>query len=189
MALARVHRDGARDRFVEASVERAEVISADRRVRFERQFGDGLTDITIVVNDLRHRETLEQEIVAVLAGALVYVRAARSGSVAGTQGVDQLIQKDWDTVVDLGLARWRNRPRGDFCSTTLDNFIAVESDEFMQHIGLPLVAQYRGQERVVDCQGTVVVDEPDDSVFIPHCRSHGRGRVPAHGREWLRSQP
>ena len=41
LAFAFVHGDGARDRLVETSVERAEVFRADRRIRFHGQFGDG----------------------------------------------------------------------------------------------------------------------------------------------------
>ena len=58
LAFARVHRDGARDGLVEASVERAEVFRADRRVRLHGQLGNGLTDVTIIVNDLRDGEPL-----------------------------------------------------------------------------------------------------------------------------------
>ena len=71
LAFALVHRDRARDRLVKASVERAEIFRADRRVRFHRQIGHRLTDVAIIVNDLRDREPLQEQVVSVLAGAPV----------------------------------------------------------------------------------------------------------------------
>ena len=76
LAFARVHRDGARDGLVQASVEGPEVFRADRRVRLQGQVGNGLTDVTIIVNDLRDGEPLEEQIVSVLAGALVDLQSA-----------------------------------------------------------------------------------------------------------------
>jgi hypothetical protein len=44
--------DGARDGVVKVSVQRAKVIGADGRVLFHCQLGDGLTHVTIIVDDL-----------------------------------------------------------------------------------------------------------------------------------------
>ena len=52
IAFAPVLGDRARDGVVEASVQQPKVLRADRRVRFHRQLGDGLTDVAIVVHDL-----------------------------------------------------------------------------------------------------------------------------------------
>ncbi len=52
MACASVFGDGARDGVVKAAVERAKVLRADRRVHLQRQLGDCLTDIAIIVHDL-----------------------------------------------------------------------------------------------------------------------------------------
>ena len=52
IALTSVLGHRARDGIVQASVQRPKVVGADRRVQFHRQFGDGLTDIAIVVHDL-----------------------------------------------------------------------------------------------------------------------------------------
>jgi hypothetical protein len=92
LAFASVDRDSARDRVVQSSVERLEVFRADRRVRFRRQLGNGLTDVPIIVHDLRHGEPLEEQVVSVLAGALVDLHSAGA---SGAQRVDQLIQEQW----------------------------------------------------------------------------------------------
>ena len=52
IAFAPVLGDGDRDGVVQASVQHAKVIRADRRVRFQRQFGDRLADVAIIVHDL-----------------------------------------------------------------------------------------------------------------------------------------
>jgi hypothetical protein len=66
--------DGARDGVVEAPVQRPEVVRADGRVHFQRQVGNGLADVPVVVDDLRHGEPLEQEVVPVQDGALGNLR-------------------------------------------------------------------------------------------------------------------
>ena len=66
IALTPVLGHRARDGIVQASVQRPKVVGADRCVQFHRQFGDGLTDIAIVVHDLRHGESLTQEVMSVL---------------------------------------------------------------------------------------------------------------------------
>ena len=57
---------GARDRLVQAAVQRAKVIRADGRVHFDGEVGDGLTDVAVVVHDLRHGEPLKQQVMPVL---------------------------------------------------------------------------------------------------------------------------
>jgi hypothetical protein len=66
ISLTPVLGHGARDGIVQAWVQRPEVVGADRCVQFHRQFGDGLTDIAIVVHDLRHGESLTQEFMTML---------------------------------------------------------------------------------------------------------------------------
>ena len=66
ISFALILGDRAGDGVVQASVQLAKVVGADRCVQFHRQFGDGLTDIAIVVHDLRHREPLKQEVMSVL---------------------------------------------------------------------------------------------------------------------------
>ena len=66
ISFAPVLGDRARDGVVKASVQRAKVVRADGRVHFHRQLGDRLTDVAIVVHDLRHGEPLKQQVVPVL---------------------------------------------------------------------------------------------------------------------------
>ena len=56
IALASELRDGIGDRIVEAPVERVEVGRGDGRVLFDGQLGDGLAEISVVVDDLAHGE-------------------------------------------------------------------------------------------------------------------------------------
>jgi hypothetical protein len=74
-SFAPVLSDGACDRVVKASVQRLKIFGADRRVRFHGQLGDGLTDIAIVVDHLRHREPLNQQVMSVLDRAFANFEA------------------------------------------------------------------------------------------------------------------
>ena len=65
-----------------------------------RQIGDGLTDVAVVVHDLRHGEALKQQVVPVQHRAVADLRARRQ---AEAQRVDQLIQEQRDAVIDLRL--------------------------------------------------------------------------------------
>ena len=68
--FACVSGDGARDGVVQTSVQRAKIIGADGRCQFHCQIGHGLAHIPIVVDDLRDREPLQQQIVSVLGCAI-----------------------------------------------------------------------------------------------------------------------
>ena len=85
-----VLRNGTRDRVVQASVQCAEVLDADGRVQLQREVGDGLTHIPVIVHDLRHRESLQLEIMAVALSAPADLRIRRQ---VVPQGVDELIKK------------------------------------------------------------------------------------------------
>ena len=129
-SLAPVLRDGARDGVVEAAVQHAKVIGADGRVHFHGELGDGLTDVAVVVHDLRDREPLSQQVMPVLNRAVGDVgirpetRAQRS---------HELLQEHGHAVIDLRLGRRRNRPRRDFGPATTDELVAVCGNEFVQH--------------------------------------------------------
>src|SRR5690606_31855145 len=53
------------DGVVQAPVERPELVDADGSAAFERQVGDGLAKIAIVVDDFLYRETVLQQFLAV----------------------------------------------------------------------------------------------------------------------------
>ena len=133
--LAPVLGDGAGDGVVEAAVQRTKVFRADRGVHLDGQFGDRLTDVAIVVHDLRHREPLQQQVMAMQDRAPAYLRT-RSG--APLQGVHQLIEEDRDPVIDLRRGRWRHRPRGHLPPASRDDFVAVGADELVEHRTRPV---------------------------------------------------
>jgi hypothetical protein len=72
---------GSGDGVVETSVQRAKVLEADRRSHFQRELRDGLTDISVVVDDLVDAEPLLQQIMAVPFRALANV-AGLIGAIA-----------------------------------------------------------------------------------------------------------
>jgi hypothetical protein len=69
--------DRARDGVVQTSIQHPKVFRADWRSQLDGQLGDGLTDVAVVVDDLRHREPLTQQVVAVQDGAFADLRARR----------------------------------------------------------------------------------------------------------------
>ena len=54
--------------------------AADRRAHFHRQLGDRLADVAVVVHDLRHREPLPQQLMAMSDGAFPDLGARRTPS-------------------------------------------------------------------------------------------------------------
>ena len=92
--------DGARDGVVKASVQRAEIIRADRRAQFYRQLGDRLTHVAVLMHDLRDGESLKPQ------GLSVLDRASSNSGVRFqpvAQRVHQLVQEQGHPVIDLGV--------------------------------------------------------------------------------------
>jgi hypothetical protein len=56
---------GACNGVIKASVESSKIVGAHGSVLFQRYFGDGLTNISVVMHDLRHGEALEQKVMPV----------------------------------------------------------------------------------------------------------------------------
>ena len=67
MPFTSVLRHRAGDGIVQAAIERAEVVDADRRVLLHREVGDRLADVAVVVHDLRHGEPLQTQLAPVMA--------------------------------------------------------------------------------------------------------------------------
>jgi hypothetical protein len=59
------------DGVVQAAVEAAEIVCADRGVPLDGEFGDGLAAVAVFVDDLGNSEAVREEIVAVLKGGCV----------------------------------------------------------------------------------------------------------------------
>jgi len=62
---ARVFRHRFRDRRVETAVQGLEFLGGDWRILFDGEFGHGLTNVSIVVNDLRHGEPEGEQVAPV----------------------------------------------------------------------------------------------------------------------------
>ena len=122
--------DGTRHSVVKASVQSAKIIGRDWRVALDGQFGNSLTDIAVVVNDLRHCKSSKQQIVSMLQGGLADRGAARRAPV---QDVKQLIEENGNAVIDLGFGGWRDRSARDLRPAAADDLIPVGDDEFEQH--------------------------------------------------------
>jgi hypothetical protein len=120
------HRSG--NRVVEAPVEHAEIRGAERRVSLNRQLGDRLTDITIVVHDLRHGESLLEKLAAVLDRAL---RDRWVRSEAEAQYVHQLIEEQRHSI-DLGFISNR-QPRRHFRMAARNDLLAMRNNEIVKH--------------------------------------------------------
>jgi hypothetical protein len=95
-----------------------------------------LTDVAIGVNDLRNREPLQQQVMAVLDRAPANVRGR---SLAEAQRVHQLIEEPGDSVIDLRFDRNWKRSRRDLGPAARDDLFAVGGNEVIE---------------LTDCHGT-----------------------------------
>ena len=122
---------GAGDSVIEALVELPEFVGADGRRGFDREFGDGLAHITVVVHDLRGGESFERQLVPMLQRRPgdVHGRAA----VTATQRVAELVEEDRDAMRDL-TGGWRGDcASGHLRAAPADDLVTVQGDKFMQH--------------------------------------------------------
>jgi hypothetical protein len=60
--------DSVRDGVVQAPIQGSEFIDGERRISLERQVGDGLAEVTVVVDDLVHGVPHLQELLPVGGG-------------------------------------------------------------------------------------------------------------------------
>jgi hypothetical protein len=66
--------DTTRDGVIQASVQGAEVFDADGLIQEEREFGNGLAHLPIIVYDLRQREPVQLKVTAMECRALADLR-------------------------------------------------------------------------------------------------------------------
>src|SRR4029078_2357151 len=119
------------DRVVETQIERLEVVRWDGRLLFDRELGDRLTRVSVVVNDLRDREPHAQQVCAVL----------RRGDADGLciqelrlQRCGQLIEEHRDAPLELE-RRWpRCHACADSSATSRDDLLPVCGHERAQHV-------------------------------------------------------
>jgi hypothetical protein len=96
--------DRARNRVVKTPIQNAEVFGADRRACFDREVGDRLAHIPVVVDHLRDSKPLAKEIAPVQDGAPrnfwmeVEIPCAQRGH--------QLIQEQRHAVISLCGGGW-----------------------------------------------------------------------------------
>jgi hypothetical protein len=74
---ARVFRHRFRDRRVETAVQGLEFVRGDRRILFDGELGHSLTNVSVVVDDLGHREPQGEQVAPV----------ARRGGADRTRGM------------------------------------------------------------------------------------------------------
>ncbi len=133
---ASVFGDRVGDGVVQAAVQRTKVLGADWRVHFDRQLGDSLADVTIVVHDLRHGKPLKEQVMPVPDCALPHLWIRRQ---AEAQRIHQLGEEHGYPVIDLRLGGQRQQPRGHLPSTPPDDLFSVDSNEFVEHLDTPRV--------------------------------------------------
>jgi hypothetical protein len=130
----RVLGDRFSDRRVQAPVQRMKLLDGDRCVLLDCDLGDGLADVSVVVDDLRHVEPRRQQLRAVPRSRGAY-RVAREGHRRRFQPecLCQLCQEERHAVLDLPPRdRWP-RPAANAVPRAVHNVFAMHGDEFVQH--------------------------------------------------------
>ena len=131
VARAPVFGHGAGDRVVQAPVQGAELVDGHRRLGLHSQFGDGLTDVAVGMDDLRHRESLKQEVVTVLDRAVADFDA---GNRTLAQGAPQLVQEHRHAVdADRRRLPGQRRPGCNLLPAAPDDLAPIQGDEFLKH--------------------------------------------------------
>jgi hypothetical protein len=85
------------------------------------------------VHDLRHREALKEEVMAMQNGGLGDLRI---GCVLATaQRGHELVQEPRHPMIDVPRGGRRDRPRGGFHPAPQDNGVAFDGDQLVEHFG------------------------------------------------------
>jgi hypothetical protein len=132
--LTLIRRHCLGDRFVEATVERLELVCADQNVHLISQLRDALTDASVVLDELAYGQSNPQHLHTVTVSTLgnavvVYCLTIPFGS----QGGDQLIQKKRKTMGQLARTRGWNLARGKLRARTRENVGPPGEEEFVEH--------------------------------------------------------
>ena len=123
-------RDGIGDRLINAPIKHATVIRSDGRLPFQREFDNGLTNVAIVMHDLRHGGPLTQPFMPVLHRAHGHVRTRDQ---MAAERVGKLVQKYWHAAIDFRVPEGWHRPCGDLRPAPPDDFLAVHGNEIVEH--------------------------------------------------------
>jgi hypothetical protein len=106
LALTCELRDGASDGIVEAEIERPKLLCGHRYVELNGKLRDGLTDISVIMNDLSNRKPHMKQVLAVATGASADLRVVDYvARFCDAQRVAELIQEDWDPILKLYIGR------------------------------------------------------------------------------------
>src|SRR4029079_17618597 len=73
------------------------------------------------------------------------------------QGLDQLIEEMWDTVFDFRRGRRRHGPSRDLGAAAANEFLAVETDELIQHRSRSRRSNAGCQEQASDGKEAIVM--------------------------------
>lgn len=130
LVVTAVLRHGARNRIVQTTAQRAEILDADRRVGVQGELGDRLAHLTIAVHDLRYGASLQEETPAVPRGAHTNLRMRRS---PGTQDVDEVIEEFGQPRLDFAGNEVRNGPGRQLYLAAVNDFLPMLRDECMKH--------------------------------------------------------
>jgi hypothetical protein len=149
VALGGKLRHGVGDTVVQAAVEGAKLVHRDRRVLLEREVGDRLAEIAVVVDHLIDGEALLEELAPVQRrraaelGAVRRQAACPAGNLAAShrlgallqaQRLDELVEEHRYSVLQLRSGRFRHRPLSDLQPAPVDEVAAVLGQEFVQHL-------------------------------------------------------
>jgi hypothetical protein len=127
-------RDRLGDGVVETQIERLKLRCRNPRVLIRCQFGDGLADITVVVNDLRDAEAHAKQMIPMLprtlSDLLVIDRVAR---LCQAQRRDELVHEDRNPTHELFFVGLRRRSRCNSSPRAIEDGTSVPSDEIGEH--------------------------------------------------------
>jgi hypothetical protein len=112
-------------------VQGAKVLVGDLRSQLDGELGDGLADVTVVLNDLTDGEARVQELAAVNGGAGTELVRARIR--IHPQARRELIEEERHAVRHLDVGRMRCRPAGELVASSRDDHLTVGRDELVQH--------------------------------------------------------
>src|SRR4051794_12692973 len=92
---------------VEAPIQDVEFVRCDWRILVDRQLGDRLADVPVVVHDLRHGETQAEQVSSMARRAVTNgVRRKWCLRVLPAKRLDQLGEEHWQSVFQFGGGRW-----------------------------------------------------------------------------------
>jgi hypothetical protein len=140
--------DGYGDGVIQAAIQRAELVDLDRGGHFERQVGDRLAEVAVVVHDLVHRESMRHQLAPVPHRAFTDLGSAGETASCGpgnlaaihrkvglldAERLDELVEEDGYAKDQHLIGRGGHTALGDLQAATVDQRLAIGVEEFMEH--------------------------------------------------------